>query len=103
MNARLTVALLAVWTIWSSTYYALKIVVGDAPAMLACGVRFVIAGLALLLIGVMRGEAKPTLREVARAAPAGVFLFTGGNGLLALAERTASSGAGALACAITPV
>lgn len=96
-------ALLAVWTIWSSTYYALKIVVADAPAMLSSGLRFGLAGLALLVIGLMRGEAKPTLKEIVHAAPAGIFLFAGGNGLLALAERTASSGAGALACALAPV
>jgi drug/metabolite transporter (DMT)-like permease len=103
MNARIALALLAIWTIWSSTYFALRIVVQEAPAMLSSGLRFALAGIALFLIGFVRGEARPTGRELLRAAPAGIFLFAGGNGLLALAERTASSGAGALGCALAPV
>ena len=100
---RAYVALLVVWTVWSSTYFAIRVVVLDAPALLSSGARFALAGGALLAIGLARGDRFPRPIELLRAAPAGVLLFAGGNGLVALAVRTASSGSAALACAVAPV
>jgi drug/metabolite transporter (DMT)-like permease len=100
---RVALALLAVWTIWSSTYLGIRIVVLEVPPMLSSGARFALAGAGLLAIGMLRGERFPRAIELVRATPAGVLLFAGGNGLVAVAERTASSGAGALAAALSPV
>lgn len=100
---RVALALVAVWTIWSSTYLGIRIVVLEAPVMFSSGARFAIAGMGLLAIGMFRGESWPRPMELLRAAPAGILLFGGGNGLVAVAERTASSGAGALAAALSPV
>lgn len=96
-------ALAAVYAIWSSTYLALRVVVEHVPPMLAGAARFSAAGLVLLAVARARGERMPTARTWAKAAPVGVLLFTLGNGLVATAERTASSGAAAIACATMPL
>jgi drug/metabolite transporter (DMT)-like permease len=71
--------------------------------MISSGVRFALAGLLLLAIDVGRRRPIPPLRDWIRAVPVGVLLLGGGNGFVALAERTAPSGAAALACALAPV
>jgi len=100
---RVLLALLVVYVVWSSTYFAIRVVVLAMPALVSGGARFALAGAALLAIDLARGRALPPARDWIRAAPAGLLLFAGGNGLVALAERTASSGSAALACALAPV
>lgn len=99
----LIASLLALYSIWSSTYLALRVLVEHLPVFLAAGGRYVLAG--ALLAGVLRarGAPWPTARQWGAAAPVGALLFLVGNGFVALAERTASSGAAAVACATTPL
>ena len=44
-------ALLTVYMVWSSTYYALLIAVKELPPLLMSGARYVIAGLILFAVG----------------------------------------------------
>jgi len=96
-------ALGIVYVVWSSTYLAIRVVVASMPPLLSAGARFALAGGALLAWDVWRARTLPHAREWLRALPVGLLLFLGGNGLVAIAERTASSGAAALACALAPV
>lgn len=100
---RVLVALAVVYVVWSSTYLAIGLVVRAMPPLLSAGSRFAVAGVALLLLDRARGRPFPRARDWLRALPIGLLLFAGGNGLVALAERTASSGSAALACALAPV
>lgn len=102
MSWHVALALAIVYVVWSSTYFAIRVVVLALPPLLSGGARFAFAGAALLAIDRARGRALPPAREWARALPVGLLMFAGGNGLVAIAERTASSGAAALACALAP-
>jgi drug/metabolite transporter (DMT)-like permease len=65
--------------------------------------RFSAAGLAVLAIAKQRGAAWPTARQWLRALPVGALLFVGGNGFVAIAELSISSGGAAVVCATMPL
>lgn len=96
-------SLLAVYVIWGSTYLALRWVVEVFPAMLAAGARYLVAGVALLAIGRMRGAAWPSRATWIRAIAPGALLFVVGNGFVSLAEREVSSSQAAIVCASMPL
>jgi len=102
-DVRLLLNLAAVYVIWGSTYLAMRIAVEDLPPMLMASMRFVAAGLVMLLIALRRGVALPKPREWLRVAPIGALLFVGGNGFVAIAETTVSSGGAAVVCATMPL
>lgn len=105
-------ALGAVYTIWGSTYLALRWLVAEVPALLAAGSRFVIAGSALLAFGLLRGprasaddapRVPPTARGLFFATIAGSLMFLVGNGFVSLAEKEVSSGLAAVVCGTMPL
>jgi drug/metabolite transporter (DMT)-like permease len=57
----------------------------------------------LLVLAHRRGAEIPPLRDWLRIAPSGAFLFLGGNGFVALAEQSVSSGGVAVVCATMPL
>jgi drug/metabolite transporter (DMT)-like permease len=99
----LIACLAAVYLIWSSTYLAMRMVVAELPPLLMASLRYATAGLAMLAIAKQRGAAWPTARQWLRVAPAGALLFVGGNGFVAIAELTVSSGGAAVVCAMMPL
>jgi drug/metabolite transporter (DMT)-like permease len=103
LDVRLVAALAAVYLIWSSTYLAIRVAVHDMPALLMASMRFIAAGGVLLAIARRRGAAWPSARDVWRVTPVGVLLFLGGNGFVALAETSVSSGGAAVVCATMPL
>ena len=103
-RVRLTVAsLAAVYVIWSSTYLAMAIAVAELPPLLMASLRFVAAGLVMLVIALRRGVAFPRVHEWLRVLPIGALLFLGGNGFVAIAELSVSSGGAAVVCATMPL
>lgn len=97
------VALLTVYLVWSSTYYALRVAVEALPPLLMGGTRYLIAGAVLMAFGRFRGLALPTARHWVSALPAGVLLFLIGNGFVALAEVKLSSAVAAVVVATMPM
>ena len=99
-------ALVTVYLVWGSTYLAIRVVVRTAPPLLAMGVRFLVAG--VLLAGVIALRSGPRRlavdrRVLAGSALVGLLLLLGGNGLVAVAEKTVPSGLAALVVASTPL
>ncbi len=96
-------ALASVYVIWGSTYLAMAYAVKELPPFLMASLRFSAAGIVMFAIARRRGVPMPPLREWLRIAPIGVLLFVGGNGFVAYAERTVSSGGAAVVCATMPL
>ncbi len=101
-------ALAIVYVVWGSTYLGIRVVVEEAPPMTTMGLRFVLAGLILATILVVRrgGLAQFDLswREVAGTAFLGLSLPLLGNGLVSVAEsKGATSGFTALLIAVAPL
>lgn len=90
------IAYALVCVVWGSTYLFIKLGVEVLPPFLLGGVRFSIAGLILLAIGLAAGRRMPGPKQFARVAGVGVLLLVIGNGLLNTSERHLSSGLAAL-------
>lgn len=103
VDGRLIASLAAVYIIWSSTYWAMRVAVTELPALWMASARFLSAGVVLLLVGRRRLGVWPTKQDWIRVAPIGVLLFLGGNGFVAIAEETVSSGGAAVVCATMPL
>jgi drug/metabolite transporter (DMT)-like permease len=103
VDPRLIASLAAVYVIWSSTYWAMRVAVHELPPLLMASMRFSAAGLVLLVIAIRRGAAWPSARDWLRVLPIGALLFLGGNGFVAIAEQSVSSGGAAVVCATMPL
>lgn len=103
IDPRLIASLAAVYLIWSSTYLAMRIAVTELPPLFMASLRYASAGLVMLAIAKRRGAAWPSAKQWLRVLPAGALLFVGGNGFVAIAERSVSSGGAAVVCATMPL
>lgn len=103
--ARPYLALIALCFLWGTTYLAIKVgVEAGFPPFLYSGLRFILAGLLVMGVAQLAGIALlPSKREFIRILVAGLFIFTGGNLFLVLAEQSVSSGLAALANAAFPL
>jgi len=104
VRPKLIASLLAVYLIWGSTYLAMQICVVDhLPPMLMAGLRYGSAGVTLLAIAKWTGATIPPPRDWLRVLPVGACFFVGGNGFIAIAEQTVSSGGAAVVAATMPL
>jgi len=102
----LVLCLLAVWVLWGTVYLAIRLVIDEVPPIQAMAQRFLLAGLLLAGMVVVRrglGGLRVSRRELAALVLTGALLLGGGNGLqaLALAEGL-PSGVSALVVAAVP-
>jgi drug/metabolite transporter (DMT)-like permease len=85
--------LLAVYILWGTTYYAIKVAITGFATFFFVGTRFVTAGGLILLWQLLRGAPMPTAAQWRGAALVGCLLLLAGNGTVALGEHWVSSGA----------
>jgi drug/metabolite transporter (DMT)-like permease len=101
-RSRIVLAFLAIYLIWGSTYYAIRVAVDSIPPLAMMGARCLAAG--LILYCWSRRTAPAPDRAAWRAAfVAGGFLFLLSHGSLAWAEQQVASGEAALLGATTPL
>jgi len=97
-------ALFALYIIWGSTYFVIRIGVESWPPLLMAGVRFLSAGILLLAFLLLRGEKLPPRRPLLNAALIGILLLAVGNGLVTVAEhQNVPSGIAAVVVATVPL
>ena len=117
----LWLGLLVIYFVWGSTYIGIRLADESIPPFLMAGVRFLLAGSALLIweyVAIRRipreapaGNAidahdrghLPTRRQVRDSAIVGGALLLGGMGLVALGEKTVPAGVAAFQIALLPV
>ena len=88
------------YTVWGSTYLAIRIGVESIPPLLAAGLRFGLAGLVLAPLAL---RARPMRREVAGSSVLGIWLLVGGPGLLTVAEVHVPSNIAAVLASTTSI
>jgi drug/metabolite transporter (DMT)-like permease len=96
-------ALLALYVIWGSTYFAMRVALETVPPFLMAGPRFLIAGIAMALVLRARGAAWPTREQWLGSAALGFCLLTLGNGAVAFAEQSVPSSVAAIIVASVPI
>jgi drug/metabolite transporter (DMT)-like permease len=101
------VHLLVVYIVWGSTYLGIRIAVRDGtgfPPFAIAGSRVLVASLILLTWGALAKKSlKPTRNDVQMFVASGILLWLGGNGLVTVAEKRASSGYAALLVSTLPL
>lgn len=102
-SPRVVGALLVVYLVWGSTYYALKVALETIPPFLVAGPRYLAAGAAMYTFLRLRGVPAPTRQEWIDSAKVGALLLVGGNGGVALAQRSVSSSVAAVVVATMPI
>lgn len=83
----------ALYLIWGTTYFAIKVGIESLPPFFLVGTRLASAGVLLLAWQMVRGRRLPKLKEWGSAALIGTLLPVAGNGASAIAEHWISSGA----------
>jgi drug/metabolite transporter (DMT)-like permease len=92
-----------VCVVWGTTYLAIRIALETIPPMLLTGTRFVAAGLIMLAVARLRGQAIPRdFRTLANLALVGFLLVGVGNLAVVWAEQWVPSGLAALLVATAP-
>jgi len=100
---------LSLWTvylIWGSTYFAIAYVIESMPPLLAMGIRFLIAGILLALIILLRqgpSELKIPRAELRSSLLMGFLLLGFGIGTVSIAQAYVPSGIVALIIAALPL
>lgn len=101
------IPLFAVYLIWGSTYLAIRLTVREGAGFspFTMGAMRTAAGGGLLLLGAACAHSRPRLtkEELFVLAASGIFLWTGGNGLVIWAEQRTASGYAALFVGLTPI
>ena len=86
----------AVYLLWGSTFYAMRIGLEGFPPLLLAGTRHLSVGLVMYPLLRWRTGIKPSLEQWKTAAISGVLLLCVGNGGVCWAELTVPSGIAAL-------
>ncbi|MCU0609058.1 MAG: EamA family transporter [Chitinispirillaceae bacterium] len=96
----------ALYIVWSTTYYAIKLSVLGFASWYVVGIRFFLGGLglsaAVILMSKLRAAAI-TRQEITGALVTGALLLAGGNGFVTLGQRHVDSYLAALIVASTPI
>src|SRR5436305_11780730 len=96
-------AFAAIYVVWGSTFYAIRVLVRTVPVFLAAGLRFAIGGLLLFLWIRCRGGASLSRLEWKNASVLGALLFLAPYAGLFWAEKTLPSGVASVLVATVPL
>ncbi len=97
---RLMAALLTVYIVWGTTYFALDVGMQSLPPLLMNGSRFLVAGLIMIGIARWQGLPWPTRQEWKASALIGGLMVFAAMGLVMLAQRL-GIGSGLMATVVT--
>jgi drug/metabolite transporter (DMT)-like permease len=95
-----------VYVVWGSTYLAIRFTVESMPPLISGGLRFLIAGLVLLLAVLVlagRGALRMSWAQLGSGLLIGLLLPAWGNGMVVIAEQHVASGLAALLIASVPL
>lgn len=96
-------AFAAIYILWGSTFFAIRVLVASVPPLLAAGLRFSIAGAAVLLWSALRRAELPTAREWSHVVVTSFLMFVIGYSCLFWAEMTLPSGIASVLVATIPL
>lgn len=96
----LLTALLLVYIVWGTTYYAIGIAVQSMPPLWMNGSRFALAGVCMLVWALLRGEKLPTRLQWRNAAVVGGLMVFMAMNLVVFAQKL-GIGSGLMATVVT--
>lgn len=99
-RVRIALALLLVYIVWGTTYFAIGVALKEMPPLWLNASRFVVAGLLMMAWALWRGERLPTARQWAHTTLVGALMVFAAMNLVVLAQR-AGIGSGLMATVVT--
>jgi drug/metabolite transporter (DMT)-like permease len=90
------VAFVVVYIVWGSTYFFIKGALGGFPPFILGAVRFIIAGLIILVWAAVKGEKVFDWKLIPKAAFSGFLMLFVGNGMVIWVEQTLPSAMAAI-------
>jgi drug/metabolite transporter (DMT)-like permease len=100
---KIVLAFAAIYTIWGTTYLAIRLAVETIPPFYMAGARFLIAGIISFAFLRARGVPVPKRFHWRSAAIIGALLIVGGNGFVTWSEQQVPSSIAALVVATVPL
>src|ERR1700722_13442537 len=100
---KVVAAFTTVYLVWGSTYFFIRLSVEHIPPMLVGCLRYLIAGILMLLWCVITREKIFSWRVISPAIVSGLLLLVGGNGALIWAEQYVPSSLAAILLAAGPI
>jgi len=97
------IAFATVYIVWGSTYFFIKMAVDGFPPMLLGALRFLTAGILLLIWCKIKGEQIFIKRNIIHAAVTGFLLLVIGNGAVIWVEQTLPSAMVAIMVSSAPI
>ncbi len=92
-----------VYIVWGSTYFFIAKAIHGFPPLMLGALRFLAAGVLLLVWARFRGEKLPRLNDLKNAAIAGLLLLFIGNGVVIWVEQYMASAMVAIMVSSTPL
>lgn len=96
-------ALLALYTVWGSSYLFAKLALASFPPLMISGLRFYTAGSILFIFCVASGIPLPSRRQALNAFLLGLLLLAVGNGGMVIGLQYVSTGLTAISFAGIPL
>ncbi|HET6841391.1 MAG TPA: EamA family transporter [Candidatus Angelobacter sp.] len=101
---RVALAFALVYVLWGGTYLAMRVAVVELPPYVIGSVRFLIAGISMLVWCMLSGrKIMPSRQDLVRLLVVGVLLLSLANMGVLWAEKYVSSGLAALVVAVVPI
>ena len=102
-KALIIAAFAALYIIWGSTYLGIKYAIETIPPFFMAGIRFLIAGLLLLVWCIIKREPTPSLKSIGIISFAGILMLFVGNAAVVWSEQYLASGLVAIIVATVPL
>lgn len=102
-KALILAAFAALYIIWGSTYLGIKYAIETIPPFFMAGIRFLIAGLLLLVWCIIKREPTPSLKSIGIISFAGILMLFVGNAAVVWSEQYLASGLVAIIVATVPL
>lgn len=103
LDVKTVLAFAAIYVVWGSTFFAIRILVQTVPVFSAAGLRFAVAGLLLLVAMRASGGAPLSRLEWKNTSILGALLFLAPYAGLFWAEKTLPSGVASVLVATIPL
>src|SRR5207249_6548323 len=103
LRLHIALAFLSIYTIWGSSYLAIRFAIETFPPFLMAAIRFLIAGGLLYVWMRVRGAPRPTRANWKAATIVGGLLLLGGNGGVTKAEQVIPSSLAAVLITTVPI
>ncbi len=95
-------AFINIYLVWGATYFAITFALKGFPPFVLSGIRFITAGLILLIWRKLKKDKPLSIKNIGFAGISGILVLVGGTGMVSWAQQYISSSEAAILGATQP-